>query len=68
MATMSITYAQFAMAGGDPVIPFHEEVDIMDRIGRGLSPDLLSTARGGHCSAPTAKKCIARFQEWRKTQ
>ena len=68
VATMSIVYAQWALAGQDPVLPFHEVLDVADTIGRGLSGDLLCTARGGHCAAPTAKKLACSFREWHRKQ
>ena len=68
VATMSIVYAQWALAGQDPVLPFHEVLDVADTIGRGLSGDLLCTARGGHCAAPTAKKLACSFREWHSKQ
>jgi L-serine dehydratase len=68
VATMSIVYSQWAMAGQDPVLPFHEVVDVADTIGRGLSGDLLCTARGGHCAAPTAKAKACAFRQWHATQ
>ncbi len=68
VATMSIVYAQWALAGQDPVLPFHEVLDVADTIGRGLSGDLLCTARGGHCTAPTAKKLACSFREWHSKQ
>ena len=68
VATMSIVYSQWALAGQDPVLPFHEVLDVADRIGRSLDGDLLCTARGGHCSAPTAKKLACSFREWHSKQ
>lgn len=68
VATMSIVYAQWALAGQDPVLPFHEVLDVADTIGRGLSGDLLCTARGGHCAAPTAKKLACSFRDWHSKQ
>ena len=68
VATMSIVYAQWALAGQEPVLPFHEVLDVADTIGRGLSGDLLCTARGGHCAAPTAKKLACSFREWHSKQ
>lgn len=41
---------------------------VADTIGRGLSGDLLCTARGGHCAAPTAKKLACDFREWHSRQ
>ncbi|MBQ3063077.1 MAG: L-serine ammonia-lyase, iron-sulfur-dependent, subunit alpha [Clostridia bacterium] len=68
VATMSIVYAQWALAGQDPVLPFHEVLDVADQIGRGLSGDLLCTARGGHCAAPTARALSCKFREWHSKQ
>lgn len=68
VATMSIVYSQWALAGQDPVLPFHEVLDVADSIGRSLDGDLLCTARGGHCSAPTAKKLACQFREWHSKQ
>lgn len=68
VATMSIVYSQWALAGQDPVLPFHEVLDVADTIGRGLSGDLLCTARGGHCAAPTARKLACQFREWHSKQ
>ncbi len=68
IASMSIVFAQWALAGQDPVLPFHEVVDVADQIGRGLSSDLLCTARGGHCAAPTAQCLSARFRQWHQQQ
>lgn len=68
IACMSIVFAQWALAGQDPVLPFHEVVDVADKIGRSLSGDLLCTARGGHCSAPTAQCIISKFRDWHNQQ
>ena len=68
VATMSIVYAQWALADQDPVLPFHEVLDVADNIGRNLSGDLLCTARGGHCAAPTARALSCKFREWHSKQ
>ncbi|MBR5641297.1 MAG: L-serine ammonia-lyase, iron-sulfur-dependent, subunit alpha [Firmicutes bacterium] len=68
MASMSIVCAQYALNGMDPVLPFHEELDVADRIGRSLSGDLLCTSRGGHCWAPSAQQCMKAFREWHEQQ
>lgn len=68
IAGMSIVYSQWAMAGMDPVLPFHEVVDVADKIGRDLPGELLCTARGGHCAAPTARALTCQFKEWHKKQ
>lgn len=66
IASMSIVFAQWALAGQDPVLPFHEVVDVADQVGRSLSGDLLCTARGGHCAAPTAQCLAAKFRSQRR--
>jgi L-serine dehydratase len=68
VASMSIVHAQMALMGADAVLPFHEVIDVADKIGRSLSDDLLCTARGGHCAAPTAKKIMAEFKKWHQQQ
>ena len=68
IASMSIVFSQWALAGQDPVLPFHEVVDVADKIGRSLSSDLLCTARGGHCDTPTARCTIAKFRAWHEQQ
>ncbi|MCR4805678.1 MAG: L-serine ammonia-lyase, iron-sulfur-dependent, subunit alpha [Clostridia bacterium] len=68
MASMSVVCAQYALLGMDPVLPFHEELDVADRIGRSLSGDLLCTSRGGHCWAPSAQKCMKAFRDWHEKQ
>lgn len=66
IASMPIVFAQWALAGQDPVLPFHEAVDVADQVGRSLSGDLLCTARGGHCAAPAARCAAAAFRQWRR--
>lgn len=68
IASMSIVFSQWALAGQDPVLPFHEVVDVADKIGRSLSGDLLCTARGGHCDTPTARCIMAEFRAWHEQQ
>lgn len=68
IASMSIVFSQWALAGQDPVLPFHEVVDVADKIGRSLSGDLLCTARGGHCATPTAQCLMAEFRKWHEQQ
>lgn len=68
IASMSIVFSQWALAGQDPVLPFHEVVDVADKIGRSLSGDLLCTARGGHCATPTAQCLMAEFRDWHEQQ
>ncbi|WP_099203452.1 L-serine ammonia-lyase, iron-sulfur-dependent, subunit alpha [Miniphocaeibacter massiliensis] len=65
---MAITFAELARANTDPVLPYHEVIDVADEIGRSMDRGLLCTAGGGHCNAPTAQKYICEFKEWHKNQ
>ncbi|MDR0502259.1 MAG: L-serine ammonia-lyase, iron-sulfur-dependent, subunit alpha [Treponema sp.] len=62
VAVMSIVFAQWALIDEDPVLPFHEVVDVADRVGRSMDSGMLCTARGGMCSAPTAQKIMENFK------
>lgn len=64
---MSIVFSDAAMSGRDAVLPFHEMVDAMDEMGRGMSSDLLCTSRGGMCTTPTARRSRREFQDWYKS-
>jgi MFS family permease len=44
------------------VLPLHEAIDVADRIGRALPPELLCTSEGGCCLAPAAQACKAEYQ------
>lgn len=68
MAVMSVAYAQFALCGEDPILPFHEVVDIADKVGRQYPPGTHCTGNGGLCQAPTAKACAQRLHSWRQSQ
>lgn len=63
--TMAIAFADLALSGRECVIPFHEAVDVADRLGRALSPELKCTSCGGLCASPAGLDCKKRFQEWR---
>ena len=57
MACMSITYAQFALIGENPRVPFHEVVDVADEVGRMYPEGMHCSGRGGMCNAPAAMEC-----------
>ena len=57
-------FADVALSGRDAVLPLHEVIDVADAVGRGLSPDLLCTSRGGFCTTPTAHRQAAAFRAW----
>ncbi len=60
---MAVVFADLALSGRDAVIPFHEVVDVMDKMGRKMPTELKCTSRGGICDAPSAK----RIKEQRET-
>ncbi len=62
--TMAITFADIALSGRECVIPFHEVVDVADRLGRDMPTELKCTSCGGLCASPTALNCKKAFQEW----
>lgn len=66
MAIMSITYAQFALVGEDPILPFHEVVDVADKVGKMYPANTHCTGVGGLCMAPTAKECGEKLRAWRE--
>ncbi len=61
---MAHVFADLAMAGHEAVLPLHEAIDVADKIGRGLPPELLCTSAGGACAAPAAQRCRADFEQW----
>ena len=62
--TTAHTFADLALAGRDAVLPLHEVIDVADRVGRALPPELLCTSRGGACAAPSALIRAGEFKEW----
>jgi L-serine dehydratase len=60
---MAVVYADLALAGSKAVIPYDEMVQALDRVGKGMPPELLCTSRGGCCTTPTAKCCEAEFKK-----
>ena len=63
-AVMAITFSDVALSGKNAVLPFHEAVDIADRIGRRMPPELRCTSKGGCCDAPAAIHLMTKFREW----
>ena len=52
---MAHVFADLALAGHEAVLPLHEAIDVADRNGRALPPELLCTSEGGCCAAPAAQ-------------
>ncbi|NLL77059.1 MAG: hypothetical protein GX235_07415 [Clostridiales bacterium] len=59
--TMAITFSELALSGRDGVVPFHEVVDVMDKVGREMPSGLKCTAEGGLCASPKAEQCKAKM-------
>ena len=57
-------FADLALAGHEAVLPLHEAIDVADRIGRALPPELLCTSEGGCCLAPAAQARKAEYRRW----
>lgn len=53
-APTALICAQIALSGVSNLIPFDENVAVMDKIGRELPMELRETARGGIAAAPSA--------------
>ncbi len=64
--TLAVTFADLALSGRDPVIPFHEVLDVAHNVGTSLPDSLKCTSRGGMCLSPAAVKCRERFEAWHK--
>ena len=60
--TNALAFADLALAGSDAVLPFHEALDVADRIGRALPPELRCTSRGGCCVTPTGRRQAEAFR------
>ncbi len=63
-ACMAHVFADLALAGHAAVLPLHEALEVADTIGRGLPPELLCTAEGGACAAPTAQRQRIEYRRW----
>ena len=61
---MAHVFADLSLAGHQAVLPLHEAIDVADRIGRALPPELLCTSEGGCCLAPAAQACKAEYRRW----
>ena len=61
---MAHVFADLALAGHEAVLPLHEAIDVADRIGRALPPELLCTSEGGCCAAPAAQARRAAYRRW----
>ena len=61
---MSIVFADLALSGKEALLPFHEVLDVMDRMGKEMPASLKCTSCGGTCTAPTAVKCKAEYEKW----
>lgn len=66
--TMAITFADIALSGRNPVIPFHEVVDEADVMGGQMPDKLKCTSCGGLCETPTGKQCRQDFERWHQMQ
>lgn len=53
-APLALTCAQIALAGVENLVPFDENVAVMDKVGRDMPMELRETARGGIAIAPSA--------------
>ena len=63
--TQAIAFADLALAGSDAVLPFHEVLEVADRVGRSLAPELRCTSNGGCCATPTGRRLAQRFRAQR---
>lgn len=61
---MSIVFSDLALSGKEAFLPFHEVLDVADRMGKEMPAALKCTSCGGTCTAPTAVKCKAEYEEW----
>ncbi|MEC4271666.1 L-serine ammonia-lyase, iron-sulfur-dependent, subunit alpha [Adlercreutzia sp. R25] len=53
-APTALICAQIALAGVSNLVPFDENVAVMDKVGRDMPMELRETARGGIAAAPSA--------------
>ncbi len=58
-APVALVCAQIALAGVENLVPFDENVAVMDKVGRELPMELRETARGGIAAAPSACRFCA---------
>jgi L-serine dehydratase len=62
--TAAHTFADLALAGRDAVLPLHEVIDVADRVGRRLPPELLCTSKGGVCITPSSLIRADEYRAW----
>lgn len=62
--TMSIVFSDLALSGKDALLPFHEVLDVADRMGKEMPSSLKCTSCGGTCTAPSALKCKSEYEQW----
>jgi len=60
-ATNAYNSCIMALAGYDAVIPLHEVIDAMKKVGEALPPSLCCTGLGGLAQTPTAKNLHKKF-------
>ena len=64
--TLAVTFSDLALSGRGSVVPYHEVVDVADKIGRALPEGCKCTSCGGLCLTPAAQKSKEKFEKWRK--
>lgn len=62
---MAIVFSQLALSGRSGVIPFHEVVDAVGKLGESMPSELKCTSCGGMCETPTGRQCRDEFEKWR---
>jgi L-serine dehydratase len=63
--TGALSFADLALAGSDAVLPFHEALDVADKIGRSLPAELRCTS-GGCSHSPTGRRLTQAFTASRR--
>lgn len=58
VAVTAPLYADLALAGIDPLVPYHEALQIIDKHFRETPNEKLCGSMCGICNAPSAKKCM----------
>jgi L-serine dehydratase len=66
--TMAIVFSDLALSNKDCVVPFHEVVDVADKMGKMMPTSLKCTSCGGMCETPTANRCKSAFENWHNKQ
>ncbi|MCR4787382.1 MAG: L-serine ammonia-lyase, iron-sulfur-dependent, subunit alpha [Lachnospiraceae bacterium] len=60
---MATVFADLALSGRDAVLPFHEVVDVMDRMGKEMPGCYKCTSKGATCTAPAALRISEEFKK-----